>query len=609
MKAPHSLLLFTVIFLYFFTISSAQNVREEIQIAREFVETGEYEKAASLFENHIKDVNVLFEVYEEYRAVLQQLKDEKAEKKLIDKAYLLSGRDPKYIFDLAIFYDRYGNSRQAEKQFSRALKSLKDNAYELYEIANMLVVAKKLEWAKEVYLKGKSIFNNPKLFDLELAFLASRMGDDEAMVKALIVYAQNYPGEIEKVKEILEQTDVIKEDSDILETQLIKAIGRHEQEWVLIEILAWLYNKQGDYASAFDQIRSMDLLRNLDGSKVMEHARLAFREKDYRTASRAYKYITNKGAQHPYYTTAALELIGTQKAMILQKRKYERADLLELKDSYLNLINENVYPYNTILAKIELAELEVRYLHQLDSAILLLQEVVEDKNTHKDLVVRAKLDLGDYYIMNGEHWESTLLYTQVEKDYKGTAIGEEAKFRNARLAYFKGDFDWALTILKIVKGNTFELVSNDAIFLASFISDNYNQDYEEDKAAMKNFSNMDLLFFQNRLEEAEQVADLMMKNFTRHPIEDDVLLMKAKIGMKQQDYLKAEKYLLEVIHDYPQSFMTDDAIFQLAELYENQLENTEKAKQYYEKILLEYPDSVFTIAARKRYRILRGDNL
>src|SRR5690554_4883892 len=424
MKAPHSLLLFTVIFLYFFTNSSAQNVREEIQLAREFVETGEYEKAASLFENHIKDVNVLFEVYEEYRAVLQQLKDEKAEKKLIDKAYLLSGRDPKYIFDLAIFYDRYGNSRQAEKQFSRALKSLKDNAYELYEIANMLVVAKKLEWAKEVYLKGKSIFNNPKLFDLELAFLASRMGDDEAMVKALIVYAQNYPGEIEKVKEILEQTDVIKEDSDILETQLIKAIGRHEQEWVLIEILAWLYNKQGDYASAFDQIRSMDLLRNLDGSKVMEHARLAFREKDYRTASRAYKYITNKGAQHPYYTTAALELIGTQKAMILQKRKYERADLLELKDSYLNLINENVYPYNTILAKIELAELEVRYLHQLDSAILLLQEVVEDKNAHKDLVVRAKLDLGDYYIMNGEHWESTLLYTQVEKDYKGTAIGE-----------------------------------------------------------------------------------------------------------------------------------------------------------------------------------------
>lgn len=609
MKALYRLFFFAMTYLCFLTLGTAQTSGEEIRIAQEFIENGEYEKAVTIFKSNAKDVEVFFDIYDDYRQALQLIKDEKEEKSLIEKAYLLSGRDPRYLFDLALFYERVGNQKQAEKQFSKALKSLKDNAYELYHVANMLIAAKKLEWAKEVYLKGKSIFKNPNLFDLELAYLSGRMGDEEGMVKSLILYAQNHPEEIDKVKEILDQTAVVKEESDILETQLLRAIGQHNQDWVLIDLLAWLYNKQEDYASAFDQIRSMDLLRNLDGFKVMEHARLAFREKDYRTATRAYKYITSKGAQHPYYTTAALELIGTQKAMILQKKKYETSDILQLKSSYQNLIEQNAYSYNTTLAKIELAELEVRYLHQLDSAIALLEEVIADQHVQKELVVQAKLDLGDYYIMNGEHWESTLLYTQVEKDYKGTALGEEAKFRNARLAYFKGDFDWALTILKIVKGNTFELVSNDAILLATFISDNYNQDYEEDKAAMKNFSNMDLLFFQNKLEAAEQVADLMIKNFTRHPIEDDVLLMKAKIGMKQQDYNKAEKYFLKVIHDYPQSFMTDDAIFQLAELYENQLDAVDKAKEYYEKILLEYPDSVFTIAARKRYRILRGDKL
>ena len=35
----------------------------------------------------------------------------------------------------------------------------------------------------------------------------------------------------------------------------------------------------------------------------------------------------------------------------------------------------------------------------------------------------------------------------------------------------------------------------------------------------------------------------------------------------------------------------------------------EKAKAFYEKILLEYKGSIYTAEARKRFRKLRGDNL
>lgn len=586
----------------------AQN-QENIQLAQQFFEQGEYAKAADLFKKSVNDAGVFFDIYEDYLETLRQLKDSKAEEELINKAYLISGKDPLYLFELALFYERQGNQKAAQKQFDKALGALKQTAYQIHAIAKRMLEADKPELARNIYLKGKEIFKDPTAFELELAYISGVLGDFEGMVRSFIQYIQNKPQEINQVIQLLEQHIENKEKADILEAELIKTIGKDKQAWPAIELLVWLYKKQEDYASALDQVRSLDLLRNEDGTKVIELARLAFREKDYRTAIRGYQYIIQKGAAHPYYTTAALELISTQKEVIFQKNKYEQSDLVQLKNSYQQLIRENISSYNTALAKIDLADLEARYLYQTDSAIILLNGLLQDRHVQKDLIVKTKLALGDYYIMNGEHWESTLLYTQVEKEYKGTPLGEEAKFRNARLAYFKGDFDWALTQLKVIKGNTFELISNDAIELAVFISDNYNQDYEEDKAAMKNFSEMDLLYFQNHLTEADKIADLMLRNYAGHPIEDDIYFMKAKISKKQQNYTEAEKYLLKISENYPTGIMADDAIFQLAEMYENQLQNPEKAKAFYEKILMEYPDSVFTIEARKRYRTLRGDQL
>ena len=55
--------------------------------------------------------------------------------------------------------------------------------------------------------------------------------------------------------------------------------------------------------------------------------------------------------------------------------------------------------------------------------------------------------------------------------------------------------------------------------------------------------------------------------------------------------------------------MTDDAIYTLAEIYQKKLEDKEKAKALYEKILLEFKGSIYTSEARKRFRKLRGDNL
>ena len=284
---------------------------------------------------------------------------------------------------------------------------------------------------------------------------------------------------------------------------------------------------------------------------------------------------------------------------------YTRPQLLTLKETYQNFIRTYNDDYSATNATLELAQLEALYIHEIDSAIAIITPVAENNRTPKDLLAKAKLYLGDYYIINDQPWESVLLYTQVEKEQKGNPFGEDAKFRNAKLSYYKGDFDWSQTQLKIIKANTSEFISNDAIDLSVFILDNLNTD-TIDYALLK-FAKADLLRYQHKLDEAEDTLNDITRNYNGSALMDDILYLKFKIEKERQHYDKAAEYLQKIIDNYGTDILADNALFNLGDLYQHFLKNDEKAKGYYEKIILEYKDSTFAIEARKRYRKLRGD--
>ncbi|MCK5206680.1 MAG: tetratricopeptide repeat protein, partial [Cyclobacteriaceae bacterium] len=53
----------------------------------------------------------------------------------------------------------------------------------------------------------------------------------------------------------------------------------------------------------------------------------------------------------------------------------------------------------------------------------------------------------------------------------------------------------------------------------------------------------------------------------------------------------------------------DDALFLIGTIYEDQLNEKEKAKEIYQSFLTRYPGSNKAAEARKRFRTLRGDFL
>ena len=118
-----------------------------------------------------------------------------------------------------------------------------------------------------------------------------------------------------------------------------------------------------------------------------------------------------------------------------------------------------------------------------------------------------------------------------------------------------------------------------------------------------------LRFAQNRFEEAQTKLDSITTIYPEHSLEDDVFYSKAQIHMKKREYQDAIGFYEKIIEKYPEEIRADNALFEMAQLFELILEDKVKALELYEKLFLQYSGSTFSVEARKRFRILRGDEI
>ena len=355
-------------------------------------------------------------------------------------------------------------------------------------------------------------------------------------------------------------------------------------------------------------MKAIDKREKENGSRVFQLAEVAANDKDYDAAIQAYDYIiTDKGVISTFYIPAKQELLRCKRNKIVENFNYTQEDLLQLKQEYHNFLNEFDRGKTTASIIYELAELEAYYLNDLDESIKLLQELIDFPNINPNLVANAKLSLADFYLMKGDIWEATLLYSQVDKAYEDDILGHEARFRNARLSYFNSDFGWAQAQFEILKASTSKLIANDALDLSVFIMDNLGLDTTA--ASLTLFSEAELLTFQNRFDEAFTKLDSLVSQYPDHSLKDDVYYAKAQIHIKQRNYVEAAELFNKIITDHKEEIRADNALFELAELYESQLNDPEKAKGLYETLFIDFSGSTYAVEARKRYRKLRGDDI
>jgi predicted Zn-dependent protease len=504
-------------------------------------------------------------------------------------------------------YAQIPDAGKAKDQYEKALKELKPDENSVRSLANAFEAYRLYDYVIEVYERGGKALRNDSYFSFELAQAYLNKGDVGSAVKFYLQNLEANPQNTQVIKNTVQTSRDMLKLLEELETQLYSKVQKNANNEDYIDLLTWVYIQNKDFEGALVQMRALDKRKGENGYRVLNIARMAQTEGDYTNAIAGFEYVVAKGKDNQLYFQARTELLNCRKEKIAKNINYTQADLEGLKSDYLLFINENERGPKTAQSMKELADLEGFYLHDLKSAIDLSNEIINMPGVNRQLKNQTKLSLGDFYLISGEIWESTLLYSQVDKDEKDSPLGEEARFRNAKLAYYRGDFEWTQTQLEALKGSTSELISNDAINLSVFIIDNLGLDTVE--TPMQMFASADLLMYQNRDEEAKHKLDSILYLFPGHALFDDIEYSKAQMFVKRKEFEKAVPLLEDIIKNFKQDLKGDDATFVLAEINEAHLHNKEKAMELYKSIITDYNSSLLVIEARKRYRLLRGDTL
>lgn len=601
-------LLIVFLSLFTFAISSvhAQAGRDET-LAASYLQNGEYDKAAELYQALWEKSNYDISYYQPlYKSLLSQKKYSDLEKVVKKQIKRYEGVQ-QYLVDLGFLYSQIPDANKAKEQYDKALKELKPNEIAVRALAHAFEDYRLWDYVIAAYEKGNKAIPGGIYYSIELANAYMLKGDIANSVKNYLSYLDAYPEKMQGVKNIVQTSPASEALLGEMETQLYAKVQKAPGNEDYIDLLTWVYIQNKDFEGAMLQMKALDKRKGENGFRVLNIARMAQSEGFYTDAISGYQYVVNKGVENSMYFSARTELLNCRKEKIAKDINYTQADLLALKGDYLSFINDNGKGMRTAQSMKELAELYGFYLHNIDSGVLLCQEIIALPGVSPQLKNQTKLSLGDFYLIEGDIWESTLVYAQVDKDEKDSPLGEEARFRNAKLAYFRGDFEWAQTQLGALKSSTSELISNDAINLSVFIIDNLGMDTIE--IPMQMYASAELLMYQNKNEQALGTLDTITYLFPGHALYDDIEYTKAKIFVARKEFERAVPLLEDILKNYKSDLKGDDATFLLAELNEKYLNNKPKAQELYQSIITDYNSSILVIEARKRYRLLRGDKL
>lgn len=592
--------------LLFFSASLL--VGQNSQLAQQYFRDGEYEKSAELYNQLSKEKpnsNSYFDRYVTSLMKLQRYDEaEGALKKRLKKR-------PQEV----VLYVQYGQLLEekfddagAKRQYQKAIEELPADQYRTNQLANAFLRMTKYELAIATYERGGELLKNKGDFSFELGNLYRRKGDIPKMISNYLATLKKQPKRLRTVQTYLQRS---LDQDGLLEAQkqLYALIQEADTKATTYpEMLAWVFVQRKDYKAALRQARALDRRLDESGERVLRIGQMAANAKDYETAITAYDYITdNKSPGSVLYLEAKREGLITRRRAITDGYDYTQEDLKILEAAYEEFLQEfGINPASARIA-IQLAELEALYLNNLTKANEILTKVIATPGVNSKTQARGKIALADYLLMEGEVWESTLLYSQVDKKFKEDLLGHEARFRNARLSYFRGDFEWAQSQFDVLKASTSRLIANDALDLSVFIMDNLGLDTSA--VALQTYADAELLVFQNRFDEAFVKLDNLKENFPGHELEDDIVYLKANIYYKLRRYDAAATEYQFIVDNYEESIRLDNSLWALAGLYETQLEDLVKARELYETLFIDYSGSILAVEARKKYRELRGDEV
>lgn len=595
-KSSLFILLFTAFTLLSFN-SYSQTGKDKKDLYGE-----EIQNQIDLYEDLI-DKNFLQEYYDNLIGLYTETNQDSKAEKLIKKTIKQFPQNSIYVADLGTHYLRQGDKNKADKQFDKAIDNLQANHNSIAQLSNYFSFKNNIEYSIKTFQKGRNLFNDPYRFTYEISFLYQRLGKYEEMAKEYINLLDFNPAMLNQIKIYLGsiiQQDTEKKFLNHFRLAILKKAQKEQDNPHIAQLYVWILLQERNHQMAFNQAKSIDRrFESLTGQTVYEIANIALNNEDYEVSKQAFIYLIEKGKETTYYLLSKLGLLSSLYHPFISKINHTEKEITTLKQEYISTLSELGKSQATIPIMQQYAYLLAYYFKSPQEAVDILDETLSMPQIKRNEKAESKLMRADIYLMENDIWEASLTYSQVEKEFKNDVIGSQAKFKNAMLSYYNGDFSWAMSQFDVLRSSTTKLIANDAMEYSLLIYDNIDQDSTYNGLSL--FSKAEFALYQNKYTKALEYLDTLNQNYISHELFDEVLYKRAEIAIHLKEYEKADSLLNQILLKYPDDLMADDALNLLAELNETHLNSPQKAKQYYERIILDYPNSLYVTQARKRY--------
>lgn len=584
--------IFLIIALFSVSFVFCQN---SSSLAESYFREGEYEKASQIYESLEKNNPFNTRYLKRLITCYQETSNYEKAADLLQKK-LLNNPSQQYLrIEIGYNFDRQQKTALAKKEYDFAIDAITSDPSLGGIMGRMFQQNNLLDYAIEAYSKTMRLYKNAS-YEFQIAQIYGEKGEFEKMFDSytqLIDKDENYLGGVQRFTSRYINEDATNSNNIAFKKSLLKkSISNPKNVWN--ELLSWLFTKQKEYGKAFIQEKA---LFNRDPAyieTVFRLAKIAFENNDITTAKKCFDFILEKTNFIEEKLTAELYLLK----IALKTTDKNSASLFE------KTLQKYGVNRNSLEIQLEFADYLTFKINNPSKAIEVLEKALL-LSTSKFKNARIKLKLGEVLVFTGRFNKALLYFSQVQTQLKNHPLSQQARFKVAQTSYFKGDFKWAKSQLKILKGSTTQLIANDAVDLFLVISDNEPKD--SIPSGLIDFAKADLLAYQNKNTEAIAIYSAMAQKYQGQNIEDEVLFNQAALYLKENQYENTISNLLKIISINAEGILVDDSYYLLAEVYKNKIKDTEKASEYYQKIIFEKPSSIYLVDARKKYREIRGD--
>ena len=589
-----------VLFLISFFSFQIALCQDDYFLGKQYLNDGDFDKAVIFFEKLTKDNPTRNDYAEDLIVCYQQLERYDDAEKLLQQKLTSDRAHPILLVEIGYNYTLQNKPDAAADYYKQALDVIEKNPNFAYSIGSRFQKFTLLDYAEQAFKKGMEV--KPELdFNFPLARIYGEQGKIEEMYVSYLALLQNGNASKESILRNIDDfitSDAEAENNIILKRVLLKN-AQKDPNILWNELLSWLFVRQKQFKSAFTQEKA--IYKRTDEtslSRIEDLGLQALENKDYEIAQELFEFIISNSNDAILKLNAQLHIID------IQLLNADITALNKIETTFDNLLTEYGYRSNTLQLQIAYANFLTFQKNNPEYAVSILKKALELPLNNYGIAT-LKMALGDILVYDQKFNQALIYFSQIQQELKNDVLGQNARFKVAQTSFYKGDFDWALTQLKVLRSSTSQLIANDAMQLSLLISDNSLEDSTQ--TALKIYAKADLLAYKNKTKDAIETLEQILKDHKGEKIEDEALLKQGELLEKIKDYDAAKFNYQKIIEFYANDILADDAYFALAQLYEHQFNDNEKAKEHYEKIIYNYQDSYYFPIARKNFRILRGD--